>query len=162
MGDNIFPCIRVEFDIPCKNPRELVNSWIKNRNSEDWALISGVSLASEIHAWATYDVMIRNHKRNKMKSNTVDGEFMRLLSGTHHISASFSRAGIVVGDKFAYIVDLSCDATEEEFASHATKMGFKILQDRPNLEIFDAKRLGIDKGEDENAAIGHVLTSDLR
>jgi tRNA threonylcarbamoyladenosine modification (KEOPS) complex Cgi121 subunit len=162
MGDEIFPCRRVEFESPCENPRELVNSWIKNRYSEQWALISGIALASEIHAWTAYDLMIRNNERNKMKSNSIDGEFMRLLSGTHHISASFTRAGIIVGEKYGYIVDLSCNASEEDFTSHAAKMNFTILDDRPSLEIFDAKRLGIENGEDENAAIGHVLTSDLR
>ncbi len=115
MGDEIFPCRRVEFESPCENPRDLVNSWIKNRYSEQWALISGIV-----------------------------------------------RAGIIVGEKYGYIVDLSCNASEEDFTSHAAKMNFTILDDRPSLEIFDAKRLGIDNGEDENAAIGHVLTSDLR
>ncbi|RAH13148.1 MAG: hypothetical protein CMB20_005250 [Methanobacteriota archaeon] len=162
MDGDLFPCRRVKFQSPCENPRELVQRWINTRASQHWSLISGESLASELHAWVALDVLNRNIERNKMKSNSIDGEFMRLISGTHHISASFSRAGIIEGENFAYIVDLSCTATEQDFENHAERMGFEILAERPNLSIFNAPRIGIENGDDENAAIGHVHLSDMR
>ena len=162
MAVEFFPCVRIEFQSPCDDPRALVMKWIESRDSDSWALISGSSLASETHAWVALDVLNRNRDRGNMRSNSIDGEFMRLLSGTHHISASFSRAGIIEGEKFGYIIDLSSSAKPGDFESHAARMDFKILDQRPSLENFDFIRMGIEIGDDENAAIGHIHLSDLR
>jgi len=162
MADEFFPCVRIEFQSPCDDPRVLVMKWIESREADSWALISGSCLASETHAWVALDVLNRNRDRGNMRSNSIDGEFMRLLSGTHHISASFSRAGIIEGEKFGYIIDLSSSAKPGDFESHAARMDFKILDQRPSLENFDFIRMGIEIGDDENAAIGHIHLSDLR
>ncbi len=157
-----FPCSRVSFDIPCEDPRALAISWIETRESEHWALISGSCLASDIHGWVAHQVLMRNSERKLMKSNSMDGEFIRLLSGTHHVAASFKRAGLCKGDKTAWIVDLSCTESQDMFAEHANRMRFQILDDRPNLSIFDSERMGIENGQDENAAIAHIHLADLR
>ena len=162
MPEEHFPCVRVEFPEPCKDPRGLIQSWLEKRDSQTWSLISGSSLASETHAWVAFDVLMRNNERGSMRSNSIDGEFMRLLSGTHHISASFTRAGICEGDKYGWIVDLSGNSNKEGLESHANRMGFKINDLRPSVDLFDAKRMGIEEGVDENAAIGHIHLSDLR
>ena len=162
VSEQIFPCRRVELNEVCKNPRDLALDWIAKRSSEHWALISGTALASEIHGWVAHEVLMRNHERGNMRSNSLDGEFIRLLSGTHHVATSFKRAGLVEGDKTAYIVDLSINEHESVFESNADVMGFKILKDRPNLEIFDHIRLGINGEKTENAAIGHIHVADLR
>ena len=158
----IFPCRRVSLGSPCDDPRSLVMSWIENRDSENWALISGYSLASDIHGWVAHDVLMRNRARDSMKSNSLDGEFMRLLSGTHHISTSFKRAGLLQGDKEAWIIDLSGQASEESYIEHAERMGFEVLDDRPGLDVFDSERLGIEGEKSENGAIGHIHLADLR
>ena len=97
-----------------------------------------------------------------MKSNSLDGEFMRLLSGTHHISTSFKRAGLLQGDKEAWIIDLSGQASDESYIEHAERMGFEVLDDRPGLDVFDSERLGIEGEKSENGAIGHIHLADLR
>jgi tRNA threonylcarbamoyladenosine modification (KEOPS) complex Cgi121 subunit len=137
-------------------------TWIDLRESDHWALISGSCLASDIHAWVAHQVLMRNNERKMMKSNSLDGEFIRLLSGTHHVAASFKRAGLCKGDLTAWIVDLSGEEEQDMFAEHAKRMNFKVLADRPNLSIFDAKRMGIELGENEDAAIGHIHLADLR
>ena len=157
-----FPCRRVRLTQPCDDPRALALSWIEKRESENWALISGTSLASDIHGWVAHEVLMRNKKRNTMKSNSIDGEFIRLLSGTHHIATSFSRAGLSKGDLNAWIVNLTGEDDPKSFEKHADVMGFKILDDRPNLEIFDSERMGIDGKKSENGAIGHIHLADLR
>ena len=162
MSEQIFPCRRVELNEVCKNPRDLAMDWIANRSAEHWALISGTALASDIHGWVAHAVLMRNHERGTMRSNSLDGEFIRLISGTHHVATSFKRAGLVEGDKTAYIVDLSNKESESVFEKNANNMGFKILKDRPNLEIFDHLRLGITGEKTENAAIGHIHIADLR
>lgn len=157
-----FPCRRVALAAPCNDPRALVMTWLETRESQNWALISGTCLASDVHGWVAHQVLLRNKERGLMKSNSFDGEFMRLLSGTHHVAASFERAGLCKGDTTAWIVDLSGESNDEIYSSHAEKMGFSIMADRPNLEIFDARRIGIEIGVDENAAIAHIHLSDLR
>ena len=162
MTPPVFPCKRVTLSEACQDPRSLAMTWIENRESEDWALISGTCLASDIHGWVAHEVLMRNKKRGKMKSNSIDGEFIRLLSGTHHIATSFKRAGLCKGDETAWIVDLSCEQTDEMFLQHAKKMDFQIIDDRPNLSIFDSARMGIEGESSEDAAIGHIHLSDLR
>ncbi len=157
-----FPCRRVNLQTPCEDPRALAMSWISNRKSGDWALIGGTALASDIHAWAAYNVLIRNKERDMMKSNSIDGEFIRLLSGTHHIATSFNRAGLQKGDTTAWMVDLSCSNSDSDFVEHADKMDFTLLDDRPNLEIFDSTRMGIVSTKNENAAIAHIHLADIR
>ena len=105
---------------------------------------------------------MRNKERGKMKSNSLDGEFIRLLSGTHHIATSFKRAGLCEGDKTAWIVDLSCEQSEEMYTRQAKKMKFEITDERPNISIFDSVRMGIEGDASEDAAIGHIHLSDLR
>ena len=81
MSPPAFPCKRVVLSEPCVDPRALAMTWIENRESENWALISGTCLASDVHGWVAYEVLMRNKERGKMKSNSLDGEFIRLLSG---------------------------------------------------------------------------------
>ncbi len=162
MSPPAFPCKRVVLSEPCVDPRALAMTWIENRESENWALISGTCLASDVHGWVAYEVLMRNKERGKMKSNSLDGEFIRLLSGTHHIATSFKRAGLCEGDETAWIVDLSCEQSDEIFAKHAEKMNFEIIDERPNISIFDAARMGIEGDASEDAAIGHIHLSDLR
>lgn len=157
-----FPCRRVSLGKPCEDPRALALTWISNRESENWALISGTSLASEIHGWIAHEVLMRNYDRGTMKSNSLDGEFIRLLSGTHHISTSFKRAGLSRGDENAWMVDLSGNDDDDIFQKHCRIMGFKILEDRPNLSIFDSEKMGIEGQKSENGAIGHIHLADLR
>ncbi len=162
MAAPIFPCRRVLLSEPCNDPRALAMTWISNRESEDWALICGTSLASDVHGWIAHEVLMRNYTRQSMKSNSLDGEFIRLLSGTHHISTSFKRAGLSKGDVNAWMVNLSGHNDEESFKKHAEIMNFKILDDRPSLEIFDSVRMGIEGEKTENGAIGHIHLADLR
>ena len=135
MSPPAFPCKRVALSEPCVDPRALAITWIENRESDNWALISGTCLASDVHGWVAHEVLMRNKERGKMKSNSLDGEFIRLLSGTHHIATSFKRAGLCEGDETAWIVDLSCEQSDEMFTLHAEKMNFEIIDERPIIRF---------------------------
>ena len=156
-----FPCRRVFLGKPVSNSRDIVNKWLECRINENWVLVSGSAFAGETHAWVALTVLKRNIERDKMKSNSLDGEFIRLLSGTHHISLGFTRAGIVEGDEYAWIVDLSEGDEQSDYTMLAEKMGFELISDRPSLDLFDATRLGIDSGASEDIAIGHIHLADL-
>ena len=109
---------------PCDDPRALAMSWISNRESENWALISGTSLASEIHGWVAHEVLMRNYARQSMKSNSLDGEFIRLLS-ERIILPRVSTCGLSKGD-VTRTVNLSGEDDDEMFHKHADAMGFQI------------------------------------
>ena len=74
----------------------------------------------------------------------------------------YKRQGLLQGDKEAWIVDLSGEASGDLYADHAERMGFEILDDRPGLDVFDSERLGIEGEKSENGAIGHIHLADLR
>ncbi|MDP6869235.1 MAG: hypothetical protein QGI21_00470 [Candidatus Poseidoniaceae archaeon] len=156
-----FPCVRVKFPEALTDSRSVVMRWIDVREDASWVLVCGDSLASEVHGWVALTVMNRNHKRDKMKSNSRDAEFMRLISGTHHVSASFKRAGLINGDTEGWIIHLDGDMNSD-FDSHVDKMGFTKIEVRPSIELFSAERMGIENGSSEDVAIGHIHLADLR
>lgn len=156
-----FPCVRVKFPTPISDSRSIVMRWIEVRSDPSWVLICGKSLASDVHGWVALNVMNRNHLQGRMKSNSRDAEFMRLLSGTHHVSASFKRAGLVDGDDEAWIVHMDGDMSSD-FDIHIEKMGASRLDSRPSLELFSSERMGIENGYSEDVAIGHIHLADMR
>jgi len=156
-----FPCRRVFLGKPVTNSRDLVNKWLECRIDDNWVLVCGSAFAGEAHAWVALTVLNRNVARGKMKSNSLDGEFIRLLSGTHHVSLGFTRAGLIEGDEYAWMVDLSQSGKQTDYEMQAGKMGFELSSVRPSMELFEAGRLGIESGESEDIAIGHIHFADL-
>jgi tRNA threonylcarbamoyladenosine modification (KEOPS) complex Cgi121 subunit len=150
-----FPCVRVKFPQEIANQRELVTEWIAQRPDEYWVLISQSALASETHAWAAWDVLLRGKERDEMLSQSIDGEYLRLLSGTSHVSYGFSRAGVSKGDSEAWLAHLGGDE-DSNFTAVAQKMNLEILATRPVPEMVDERMLGIETGRGEAVCIGHI------
>jgi len=156
-----FPCRRVSFSSPMEHSKDIIGHWLKIREGPEWVLLSGKALVSDVQCWVAYEVLLRNQERGIMKSNSLDGEFLRLLSGTHHISEAFRRAGLVDGDDAAWMVHLGGDE-DSNFSSHAEAMSFELTGERPSPELADMLRLGITEGEGEDVAIGHIHLADMR
>jgi len=150
-----FPCVRVKFPHAIVDQRELITEWITLRPDEYWVLISQSALASDTHAWAAWDVLSRGKERNEMLSQSVDGEYLRLLSGTSHVSYGFSRAGVSKGDSEAWLAHLGGDE-KSNFSAVAKKMNLEILSLRPAPELVDERMLGIESGRGEAVCIGHI------
>lgn len=150
-----FPCVRVKFPQAIVDQRALITEWIALRPDEYWVLISQSALASETHAWAAWDVLSRGKERDEMLSQSVDGEYLRLLSGTNHVSYGFTRAGVSKGDEEAWLAHLGGSA-ESDFATVAEKMNLEILSTRPAPELVDERMLGIEHGRGEGVCIGHL------
>jgi tRNA threonylcarbamoyladenosine modification (KEOPS) complex Cgi121 subunit len=150
-----FPCVRVKFPQAIIDQRKLITDWIAQRPDEYWVLISQSALASETHAWAAWDVLSRGKERDEMLSQSVDGEYLRLLSGTSHVSYGFSRAGVSKGDSEAWLAHLGGDENSN-FPAVAKKMNLEILSTRPAPELVDERMLGIESGRGEAVCIGHI------
>ena len=112
-------------------------------------------MASETHAWAAWDVLSRGKERDEMLSQSVDGEYLRLLSGTSHVSYGFTRAGVSKGDEEAWLAHLG-GSSNSDFATVAGKMNLEILSTRPVPELVDERMLGIEHGRGEGVCIGHL------
>ena len=150
-----FPCVRVKFPQAIVDQRALITEWIALRPDEYWVLISQSALASETHAWAAWDVLSRGKERDEMLSQSVDGEYLRLLSGTSHVSYGFTRAGVSKGDEEAWLAHLG-GSSNSDFATIAGKMNLEILSTRPAPELVDERMLGIEHGRGEGVCIGHL------
>ncbi|MGY8754365.1 MAG: hypothetical protein ACKVIR_01610 [Candidatus Poseidoniales archaeon] len=156
-----FSCRRVKFPKPIVDEKGFVANWLKIRPSDSWVLLSGGVLAGEIHGLVAIEILNRNKSRNQMKSTGVDGEFMRLIAGTHHVSQAFSRVGMAVGDVEAWLIDLTQNNVSK-IPSICAAMGFEQLLLRPSLALFDPLKLGLDETADENDAIGLIHLSDIK
>ena len=150
-----FPCVRVKFPQAIVDQRALITEWIAIRPDEYWVLISQSALASETHAWAAWDVLSRGKERDEMLSQSVDGEYLRLLSGTSHVSYGFTRAGVSKGDEEAWLAHLG-GSSDSDFTTVAEKMNLEILSTRPDPELVDERMLGIEHGRGEGVCIGHL------
>jgi len=113
-----------------------------------------------------------------MVSRGIDGEFLRLLAGTHQMRTAFERAGVRAGDERAWLVWLP---EEEEgdglpdndingLAERADRLfgwlGGELLPERPLPTAEGIVRLGIDADglafeQWEDVCLGHIAVADL-
>ena len=95
-----------------------------------------------------------------MRSVGQDGEFLRLIAGTHHISLGFRRAGLCDGDEGAWLVHLppsqgvdelpvlDFEALEQQAQQLADKCGFTLSRERPQPTAAGLVRLGVFSEDD--------------
>ncbi|RUA01030.1 MAG: hypothetical protein DSY88_09695 [Candidatus Poseidoniales archaeon] len=114
-----------------------------------------------------------------MVSRGIDGEFLRLLAGTHQMRTAFERAGVQAGDRRAWLVRLPEEEEEigglpssdiNGMAERADRLfgwlGGELLPERPLPTEEGIMRLGIDAdGLDfeqwEDVCLGHIAVADL-
>lgn len=101
-----FPAWGIQFPTPLNDPRTVVGVFNEWRPSERWLLLAFDAAASEIHLWTVWQALRRSEIRGDMVGNSVDTEFLRLISGTHQIKTAFERAGLRSGDDSAWIIHL--------------------------------------------------------
>lgn len=99
-----FPAWCIQFADPVSDPRLTAAMLLENRNDNRWLLLGYPTAASERHLWATWLALRERMLGEKMVSNSMDGEFLRLIAGTHQMRVAFNRAGIQSGDEKAWLV----------------------------------------------------------
>ena len=112
-----FPAWGIRFPETLDDPQFVISTFNEWRPSERWLLISFSAAASEVHLWTVWHALRRKELRNSMIGNSVDTEFLRLISGTHQIRTAFERAGLRKGDKNAWIAYLPEFGGEYPFIS---------------------------------------------
>ena len=135
-----FPAWGVRFPQPLDNPQDVVSIFNEWRPDNRWVLVSFSAAASEIHLWTVWHALRRRELQNLMVGNSVDTEFLRLISGTHQIRTAFERAGLQQNDEAAWIVYLPEFGSDDPFGSEE-QTGIKIPRDTYNSASNEANRL---------------------
>ena len=107
-----FPCWGLTLPNPVEDAGLLVNSFLEWRNDERWLLLGGPAAVSEKQLWTAWLGLASRHNQSKMRANSLDAEFIRLIAGTHQIRIGFERAGLANGDQTAWLVHLPEFPTE--------------------------------------------------
>jgi hypothetical protein len=101
-----FSAWSIKFAQPVSDPRLIAAMLLQKRKDERWLLVGHPAPVSERHLWSVWLALRERVLTNKMVSISLDGEFIRLLAGTHQMSVAFNRAGIREGDEKAWLIRL--------------------------------------------------------
>jgi tRNA threonylcarbamoyladenosine modification (KEOPS) complex Cgi121 subunit len=101
-----FPAWCIQFSEPISDSRITAAMLLQNRKHERWLLLGYPAAVSERHLWATWLALRERVNAEKMISNSLDGEFLRLIAGTHQMNVAFNRAGVKPGDDKAWLIRL--------------------------------------------------------
>lgn len=106
MSRTPYPCWGLALTNPVSDAEQLVTSLLDWRKSERWLILGGPAAVSEKQLWTAWLGLASRHANSNMRANALDVEFIRLIAGTHQIRIGFERAGLVEGDKTAWLVYL--------------------------------------------------------
>jgi len=178
MDEPSFPCHRVAVD-----EGDPVAHFLKHRPNSNWVFLGDHALQSSIQAWTAWTQARRNEFRGTSVARSLDAEFMRYLSGTHHVSEAFQRAGYLKGSGFGWVVQLpdaehstntyeieqpmplineDFESTVHELIEH---LGWTKSTSAMHYSIEGMKRLGISVEDwmgpvQDDALIAHIIMAD--
>lgn len=101
-----FSAWSIKFTEPISDPRLIAAMLLQKRKNERWLLVGHPAPVSERHLWSVWLALRERVLANKMISVSLDGEFIRLLAGTHQMTVAFKRAGVQKGDEKAWLIRL--------------------------------------------------------
>ncbi len=99
-----FPAWGIEFHSDVEDARVQAAILLEARPDERWLLIGYPVGISERWLWAVWLALRERVLTNKMVSRTLDGEFLRLIAGTHQMKVAFHAAGLRPGERRAWLL----------------------------------------------------------
>ena len=155
--------------------------FLKSRPNEHWVLVGEGVAQCHAQLWTAWHSAARRQRRGTSLARSFDAEFLRYLSGTHHVSEAFKRAGLRDGDSkgcFLFLPglegsadslpDVSLEATSSltlEAASLASSMGLALVEEPLVCHPEGAKRLGLVIEDSSrltcDALIGHIISAEF-
>jgi len=180
-----FPAWGVEFPDPVENVFSVVSVINEWRSSNRWMMVAFEAAASEVHLWTAWYALRRRENSGEMIAKTPDAEFLRLVSGTRQINKAFERAGIVSGDRRAWIVMLpdsdlgggfgdysipreSYNDSTDQAIRLIEHLGGTLIPKRPVPSTRGLERIGSASGDSsdiielEDLFLSHIALSDLK
>jgi tRNA threonylcarbamoyladenosine modification (KEOPS) complex Cgi121 subunit len=155
-----FPIRRVKFAQQISQPREFVGNWLEKRPSEYFVLLAPTAIVSDEQLWVAKNKVFLNQTRSLMRSQTIDGEFIRLIAGTQNMNLAFDRVGIKEGDSEAWIAYIG-DEQSPDFDTIFDDLKLEESDIRPAFELGDSQRSGIEEAKDSFAYLGQIHIADL-
>lgn len=138
-----FPCWGVILPEPVEDARALATEFTSWRISERWLLLGPHAAISERQLWTAWIALGGRLAQQTMISRSLDGEFMRLLAGTHQMRLAFERAGLTTGDTQAWLVHLP-EWPEEDMWAIAEETGRSLDEVRQEFGGSTASHLHAD------------------
>ena len=159
-GQPPFPAWRVDFSQPLTDSAKFIRTFLEARSGDSWLLLTSTAVAGERQLWSAWLALHQRVRNDSMRSIGQDGEFLRLIAGTHHISMGFRRAGLADGDDGAWLVhlppsdgvdelpDLDMSALKLQAQQLADDCEFALTDARPQPTAAGMVRLGIIDEDD--------------
>ena len=180
MDGGDFPCFTWRTSSPVKGG-DLTKAFLEHRPNDHWVLVGDGIAQCHMQLWTAWNSAARRQRRGTPLARSFDAEFLRYLSGTHHVSEAFKRAGVRDGDQTGFFLVLpSTDAETESQSSAQSDLnkewaqqsevlanGMGLSLEAPHLECNTegALRLGVQYDEKVGLScdllIGHVLSSEF-
>ena len=183
MAQPPFPCFAWRSETPV-DAKKLLKAFLELRPNSQWVMVGEGCIQSDLQVWTAWVCASRRWIRKNSLARSLDAEFLRYLSGTHHVSEAFKRAGVRNDDLAGCVLflpeatatdeaQIDCQAAEydfEEVKNQAISM-FSQLQLEADTKGFvlsktGAIRLGMKFDFEhevltESALLGHILSSEF-
>jgi hypothetical protein len=175
-----FPSFTWESSGPIK-AKALTSAFLEHRPNEHWVLVGQGIAQCDAQLWTAWNSAARRQSRGTSLGRSFDAEFLRYLSGTHHVSEAFKRAGVRDEDYngcFLFLPSQIADQNRlpkidenqmellvKESTEMATSLGLVCVSNGLSFDRAGANRLGVDLDEhadlDCDVLIGHILSSEF-
>ncbi len=159
----------------------LTQAFLKNRPTEHWVLVGEGVAQCHAQLWTAWHSAVRRQNRGTSLARSLDAEFLRYLSGTHHVSEAFKRAGVRDGDQKGCFLALPSpdgptdvlpfsDGDERSTLSAqaallAEALGLEIITEELECNASGAQRLGLELVDFStltcDALIGHIVSAEF-
>ena len=183
MAQPPFPCFAWRSEQPI-DAQSLLKAFLQLRPNNQWVMIGDGCVQSNLQLWTAWSCASRRWVRKTSLARSLDAEFLRYLSGTHHVSEAFKRAGVRNGDKSGFVVFLpdaitidesqtDCQAAEydqkdieNQASSIYSELKIESIPMKYLLSKTGAIRLGMkfeseDEALTESTLLGHIVSSEF-
>ena len=182
MAQPPFPCFAWR-TLDSVDAKKLLQAFLEQRPNHQWVMVADGCVQSELQLWTAWNCASRRWIRSTSLARSLDAEFLRYLSGTHHVSEAFKRAGVRDGDKAGFVLFLpDANGDENQMDCHVTGYDEEAIQvlakellSRLHLDAIPiqytlsksgAVRLGMKfeyEHEEltESSLLGHIISSEF-
>ena len=183
MAQTSFPCVAWVSDHSIQ-AREILSRFLELRPNENWVLVGQDCVQTPSQLWTAWNCASRRWLRSTALARSYDAEFLRYLSGTHHVSEAFKRAGMRDEDRSGFLLHLPepfsndahhSDCYPEAFDNEAfertarelvSSLGFRTVPVEFVLTTRGASRLGMkfEFGQEqltEASLLGHIVSAEF-
>jgi hypothetical protein len=183
MAQPEFPCFAWGSESPV-NGKDVLARFLEARPNSNWVLIGQGCIQAESQLWTAWNSASRRWLRSSALARSLDAEFLRYLTGTHHVSEAFKRAGVRDKDTSGFLlhlpnassaddaysdclpVELDYSDSESQALSILSQLGLQTASMEFSLSREGASRLGMKFDSEleavtEASLIGHIVSAEF-